>query len=100
MAMQDLHLRKQQEIILEKEKKKEGDRTRLFPNGYGRHLTDAAFREARRDQVMEKEASAAKKIQKAQEREAGRLRKQKMTEAWKIENEQYEKERRRSLRCE
>ena len=43
MVVQDMHLGKLQSALYGKENKKRDDRTKLFPEGKGRHLTNTEF---------------------------------------------------------
>jgi len=77
--------------VKEKEREKEDDRTKLFPEGKGRHLTDKEFIDQREQVARDKEAQIVARTAKQKARSAKKSRKDALESLWKSRKEEHNK---------
>ena len=83
LVIQNLHLGKLNEVLLTKEKAKEDDRTKLFPEGKGRHLTGDDFHEERIKADAEKKAKETAKATRKVNAATRKTRNEAVAKLWK-----------------
>lgn len=90
LVVQNMYCTKLNEALNTKEKEKNDDRTCLFPDGKGRHLTDPEFIKERADLTWEREEQAAAKEQRKLARDAKKKRKEAFEKLWTAKKADYD----------
>ncbi|KAF8532455.1 hypothetical protein JB92DRAFT_2688750, partial [Gautieria morchelliformis] len=90
LVIQNLHLSKLQQVLQTKENKKKTDRTKLFPQGKGRHLTAETFIQALEMAEKVKKDGVREKEQRKEQRVANKEAKAAAEAEWKSICERHE----------
>lgn len=89
LVVQNMWAMKLNEALNVKENTKEDDRTKLYPEGKGRHLTSPQFVELRKDMVRKAQDKELEKERKRMLREAKKNRNDAREALWKVWGEEH-----------